>query len=146
MCIRPLLSRTGYGSTPLPIVCLVSKRQSSLSGRQLPQTKRLNSTPFSGDGPTLYWSQGGVRSKGASGRLLTHQEAQPGCAAAAQISEHATAGRDALARPASLGSLPEISCFALRGCRHARSHIEAISRVWEVDLPTSRSPHDPPSA
>ncbi|KAH8621151.1 hypothetical protein IG631_24205 [Alternaria alternata] len=51
-----------------------------------------------------------------------------------------------LAYPASSGSFPKISCFALRGCRHARSHIGAISRAWEVDLPTSRSLHNQPSA
>jgi hypothetical protein len=51
-----------------------------------------------------------------------------------------------LAYPASSGLFWEISCFALRGCRHARFYIRAISRAWEVNLPTSRSPHNPPSA
>jgi hypothetical protein len=51
-----------------------------------------------------------------------------------------------LAYPASSGSFPEISCFALRGCRHACSHIGAISREWKVDLPTSRCLYNPPSA
>ena len=51
-----------------------------------------------------------------------------------------------LAYPASSASFPEISCFALRGCRHARSHIRAILRAWEVDLSTLRSLRNPPSA
>jgi len=51
-----------------------------------------------------------------------------------------------LAYPSSSGSFPEISCFARRGCRHAHSHVGIISRAWEVDLPTSRSPHNLPSA
>ena len=51
-----------------------------------------------------------------------------------------------LAYPASSGSFPEISCFALRGCRHARSYIGAILRAWEVDCPTSRSLYHPLSA
>jgi hypothetical protein len=51
-----------------------------------------------------------------------------------------------LAYSASSGSFREISCFAQRGCRYARSHIGAISRAWEVDLPTSRFLHNPPSA
>ena len=51
-----------------------------------------------------------------------------------------------LAYPVSSGSFPEISCLALRGCRHARSHIGAISRAWEADLPTSRSLRNLPSA
>jgi hypothetical protein len=51
-----------------------------------------------------------------------------------------------LAYPASSGAFPEISCFARRGCRHAHSHVGIISRAWEVDLPTSRSPPNPPSA
>ena len=51
-----------------------------------------------------------------------------------------------LAYTASSGSFRKISCFAQRGCRYARSHIGAISRAWEVDLPTSRFLHNPPSA
>jgi hypothetical protein len=51
-----------------------------------------------------------------------------------------------LAYPASSGAFPKISCFAQRGCRHARFHIGAISRAWEVDLPTSRFLQNPPSA
>ena len=51
-----------------------------------------------------------------------------------------------LAYPASSGWFLEISCFAPRGCRHAPPHIGAILRAWETDLPTSRSPHDLPSA
>jgi hypothetical protein len=51
-----------------------------------------------------------------------------------------------LAYPASSGSFPKISCFALRGCRHARSYIRTISRVSEVSLPTSHSLRNTPSA
>jgi hypothetical protein len=51
-----------------------------------------------------------------------------------------------LAYPASSGSFPKISCFAQRGCRHARCHIGAISRAWEANLPTSRFLYNPPSA
>jgi hypothetical protein len=51
-----------------------------------------------------------------------------------------------LAYPSSSGSFPEISYIALRGCRHAHSYVGIISRAWEVDLLTSRSPFNPPSA
>ena len=51
-----------------------------------------------------------------------------------------------LARSASPGLFPEIFCFALRGCRHAHSHVGIILRAWGVNLPTSRCLRNPPSA
>jgi hypothetical protein len=51
-----------------------------------------------------------------------------------------------LAYPASSGSFSEISCFAQRGCRHARSYVKIRPGAKRIDLPSSCSLYDPPSS
>jgi hypothetical protein len=39
-----------------------------------------------------------------------------------------------------------MSCFALRGSRHARPHVGVTFRAWTIDIPSSHYLYNPPIA